>query len=962
MDFPAKPLEIEALFPDSQVDRATLLLVTSDLPPVEPLCSALTQKGYQILQTDRGAEAIALAIAKQPDLVVLDVQLADMDGCVLCQHLKKTPQTGTIPVIFLSSVDEPTTKIAALRAGGRDYITSPFETEEVIVRIENQLEMGWLQTQFQQQNQRLRQSEERLKLTLQFAKIAVWEWHPDTQQFVCSSQGATMLGLSPAIAITYQTWRDRVHPDDIEAVEQALEQSIVSGIDYHTEYRVVLPDGTIRWLKADGRGICDPTSHTSRLLGTLIDISDRKQAEEAVRLSELQLRQLTNAIPGAVYQFQLSELGEASFTLMSQGILDLYELTPAQARDDFKVVMDAVIPEDRQKLEASVQRSAATLETWEEEFRIRTPSGDIKWMSAKSVPYVQASGNIVWNGIITNITQRKQAEIELEQAKEAAEAANRAKSSFLANMSHEIRTPMNAVLGLSDLLLGTKLEAQQADFIQTIKSSSSALLEILNDILDLSKLEAGEMQLVSHPFELRTLLANLMNLFSVQADSKQVMLACSISTEVPKQLIGDSSRLRQILINLIGNAIKFTNSGRVAISASAEIAIEAGEKKEREHIINLRFQVQDTGIGIAAIDREKLFRMFSQVDVSITRKYGGTGLGLAISKQLVQLMGGEIGVTSTLGEGSTFWFTIPFHQQASTLAASNGLPSARRLKPPKTTQQPFETTQQLFDRVRILVVEDVLVNRHVIRQQLQHLGCQVDDVENGIKALERLMQGTYDVVLMDCQMPLMDGYRATQILRQRESEQDDLCRHHRTIVIGLTAYAMAGDREKCLAAGMDDYLTKPASVNDLASVLKKWLTQQATCQSSSEVPTSIERSTAPNAMDRSQLIDPVRLAECTGGDRAFEQEILQSFARDTATFLAEARAALPKDAIAIAQSAHRIKGISSNLGIRRMPQVAARLEALATAQQLNPVPPLLDELDSLLKTITLAIQADKVIG
>jgi signal transduction histidine kinase/DNA-binding response OmpR family regulator len=491
----------------------------------------------------------------------------------------------------------------------------------------------------------------------------------------------------------------------------------------------------------------------------------------------------------------------------------------------------------------------------------------------------------VVQAIMRDITERKHIELELKTAHAAALETARVKAEFVANVSHEIRTPMNGVIGMANLILKTTLSPQQREYAQAIHHSGDMLLGVINDILDFSKIEAGKLNLESIDFNLHEVLLDTAALYANRAEEQALKFDCQIALDVPEFVRGDPGRLRQILINLIDNALKFTATGTVNIS----LRRDANEPNQ------LQFTVQDTGIGFSAETQTRLFRSFSQADGSTTRNYGGTGLGLSICKQLVELMGGSIGASSQPGVGSQFWFSLP-------LSAAPAQDTA-----PVTASA---TNPSVFHGERVLVAEDNAVNQKVMQHLLSHLGLTVDLATNGREAVSMAKATPYALILMDCQMPEMDGFEATQLIR---NELDQACP-----IIAMTANAMPGAREQCLAAGMNDYLSKPVQETELSVMLRRWIDD-------ADFSVSLI-SPIQSSAETEQPVNVEKLRQTCQGDTALLNELLEMYCDTSTPLLQQLALALAAQDAQGARPAHELKGASAYIAAGDMQTLSAQLE------------------------------------
>jgi PAS domain S-box-containing protein len=537
-------------------------------------------------------------------------------------------------------------------------------------------------------------------------------------------------------------------------------------------------------------------------LWTFRDITERKGMEESLRESEEKFRQLADSINDV---FWMAAPDFKTIHYVSPGFRRLWGRSTDSLYADPHQWIEAILPEERDRVFNVFARLRENSPEVSAEYRIARPDGTIRWIHDRGFQVRDAAGRLVrLTGIASDITERKQVTEQLILAKEAADAANQAKSEFLAMMSHEIRTPMNGLIGFSDLLLGTPLSGEQQEFVQTIQRSGHALLTLLNDILDFSKIEAGKLTTEVIRFNLPQVVEEVAALLAVQAQTKKLTLLVHYDSSLPLQLFGDPGRVRQVLLNLTGNAMKFTKQGGVTIKVLPN----------RANLDSLRCEITDTGIGIPAEKQSKLFQLFSQADSSTTRRYGGTGLGLAISKRLVELMGGEIGLLSEANKGSTFWFTLPVREHPTDVVPGIALATLPTI--PRDTATAPPGAQQPA-RYRVLLADDDATNQRLAVHILEKLHCHVDVAANGLEAIVLAGQSRYDLIFMDCLMPEMDGLEATKEIRRAENGTE------RVPIVAITANVIAGHREKCLATGMDDFIEKPIYGEALMQALQKWV-------------------------------------------------------------------------------------------------------------------------------------------
>jgi two-component system, sensor histidine kinase and response regulator len=856
-----------------------------------------------------------------------------------------------------------------------------------------------------------------------------WEVDLRTDKHWASKSYLTLLGY-PAGTDAYDTIGkayDLIHPEDREHAHMTMRRHFADGTPFEVELRLLLASGAYRWFQMCGSAELDSQGEPLRVSGSVKDIHRQRLAEEALR--EAQAR-FTRAIHGT--QDGLWEVDVATGGLWtSPRFVELLGFRDGELGDTIHVVQSLVHPEDSEMLETAGQVAVYGGAPMDLTPRLRTKSGEYRWFRFRGTPSADSTGAVFRiSGSIQDTTDAYLAQQNLIRVTEAAHAANLAKSEFLANVSHEIRTPMNGIIGMTRLLLDTPLDGTQRDFAETIYQSADALLSIINDLLDFSKIEAGKLEIESLEMDLPDNVEEVGSAMAFQAAAKDLELILNVHPDVPRHVLGDPQRIRQCLVNLLANAIKFTVSG--------EIVCEVNVARAAAPQVRVRFSVRDTGIGIAPSTLSSLFEPFTQADSSTTRHFGGTGLGLSIVRRLVHMMGGEVGVESQPGRGSTFWFELPMqplvepaaetrppaaaaghrilvvddnetnrrvlltqlaHAGYDVALASTGREALATLRSAAATANHFDVAlvdfqmpdmdgamlgeqintdvylsstrvvlltsmdghgdtgrfaamgfagylskpikprellatlghvlshsaeewhtqthpiitlnvaqQRSFNRQfsgKVLLVEDNVVNQKVARRFLERMGCEVTVAENGLEGVRAFERSSHRLILMDVQMPLMDGLTATGRIRELERETSS-----HIPIIALTANAMAGQLERCMAAGMDGLLTKPLNDQQLEDVLMRFGLAEPL---SAAAPVDLQ---ALNGM--------------AGGDAEFAADLARSYIESSRELYSQLRACLlSNDRAQIARTVHQLAGASANVHAVLLRELCLSFERIA---------------------------------
>jgi len=613
--------------------------------------------------------------------------------------------------------------------------------------------------------------------------MGCWEWNIPTGELLWSDEIFNLFGLPvDAFGASYSAFLERVHPEDRALVEEAVRRAVEEGADYAIDHRIVRPDGEVRFVHEDGEVERDSTGAPVRMRGIVQDVTRSRAVERSAARNRDMLSGMFRISPEAIVVANqegrvviFSAGAEAVFGYAAHEIVGgpIERLMPERFRGDHGLHVARFAAGACDSLQMAQRRPLRGLRKDGVEIPIEA-----------SLARIVAGGDVLFTTIVRDLTDRYEAEACLVEARDRAEQANRAKSVFLANMSHELRTPLNGILGVAEALANTAADPRQKEMVELIATSARALEALLTDVLDLARIEAGRLDIQNEPFDLGHMVRSVGALFAASAESKGLAFTLDLPDSAARILAGDAMRLRQILSNLLSNAVKFTETGGVTLAVDTVCGADACQ---------VRFSVQDTGIGFDEETGARLFQPFEQSDSSITRRFGGTGLGLSICRSLVELMGGTIEARSVAGLGSTFTFEV-------TLAPA-------RLEPVETDASPEWAGQPL----RVLLAEDHPVNRRVVELILEPMGIEVCSVENGELAVAAATAGTFDLILMDMQMPVMDGLEAVRRIRGREGAAGlspvPICM--------LTANALPHFQAMALEAGADGFLTKPISASTL---------------------------------------------------------------------------------------------------------------------------------------------------
>lgn len=766
-----------------------ILIVEDTVAIREEVCDILLLEGYLVYQAENGETGFNMALKERPDLIISDILMPKLNGFEMFKKLQKNKKTSSIPLIFLSAKGEKADVRTGMNAGAEDYLVKPVNTDDLIIVVKRKLEKQQL---IKGNLEKLvEENEYVLKEAGRMAKIGYWEYVKQTDSISWSKTVHAIYGTDPREGVPKRNVLfkcfDEVSKQRLLKARSAL---ATHGTIYDIELQMNNLKNEKKWIQSVGEPLYNHKKEIIGSRGIIRCITSLKKNQEELRQSNERYAFASQATNDAVWDWNLLT---GKVYRSPEGFHKVYGIDKEHPIDKKVLWNEYVHPDDKDRI-AKLLKEITTSDNQNNfsfEYGFLTPEGDYRYINDRGLIIRDKKGKAIRIiGAASNITKREEIKNELIQAKEQAEELAGFKDQFLANMSHEIRTPLNGIIGFTKILLRDKTTKEQRHQLNAIKTSSDILLVVVNDILDLSKIEAGKMILEKTELKIPNLVNSVLSTFELRLEEKEQILKTQFDKDIPKWLLGDTVRINQILLNLIGNAIKFTGTG-------GRIGLDVHLLHQDEEKVVLEISVSDTGIGISTNKIKNIFDPFTQSNNNTTRKYGGSGLGLNIVKRLIDLMHGSISVKSKVSIGSTFTFKLPLMK-----------PNKNRTKNKKITI--LDDALVPIVPLNILVVDDISINQFLAQTILNDFGFKSDTAENGKIAIELLEKNNYDLILMDLQMPVMNGWEATEHIRSKLKAPKST-----TPIIALTADVTKKNADKCKEVGMDAYVSKPINEKDL---------------------------------------------------------------------------------------------------------------------------------------------------